>query len=123
MRILVVEDDDLIGELLEMILGEMGHDVILTRDPEGALQRMIQAPEPELLVTDFNLGGVLTGVDVAESFVNRYPKAPVLVISGRPEEAKDKITPRCHAGFLPKPFRADDLSAAIDGALALARAA
>jgi CheY-like chemotaxis protein len=65
MRILLVEDDDAIREMLSRRLVLRGHAVVLAADGETGLA-MIRASPPEVVLLDHGLPG-MTGWDVARA--------------------------------------------------------
>jgi len=86
-RILVVEDDDGIAELLTINLGREGMAVERCRDAESAL-RAIAREEPEAILLDLGLPGV-DGLDLCRA-VRRRSRTPILIVTSRREE-EDKV--------------------------------
>jgi CheY-like chemotaxis protein len=118
MRILVLEDDDLVREYVEVCLAEEGHQVISAGDAESAIDRLNSDECPDLLLSDFSLGGALDGVDVASEFLRQHPGSHVLLTSGNPIDAREKLEKTLDQGtFLPKPFLKTDLLAAVQRAM------
>lgn len=63
--ILVVEDDPDVRELLETILKEDGHTVVAAADGPAALDLLAHGTiRPDILLTDYNLPNMMTGVQV-----------------------------------------------------------
>jgi len=118
-RILVVEDDPAVREMLEEILRDRGYEVA-TAGSGGEAEAVVDASPspPDLLVTDVVLPG-LTGRELAERIRERHPSVVVLYISGYTEN-----TIAHHGGldagvrFLQKPFRAAALVEEVEAALA-----
>jgi len=71
-RILVIEDDALVAELMVTQLEEAGFTVELARDPRRALQRLLTNEPFDLVYCDLMMSD-LTGMDVAEALVQRAP--------------------------------------------------
>ncbi len=82
-RVLLVEDEPLIQDLLQLALQDGGYEVLIAGSVEEAMP-MIDSLGPELggLVTDVNLGGPLCGWDVARRARELNPRLPVIYISG-----------------------------------------
>jgi signal transduction histidine kinase len=112
-RILVVEDDVAIRQLMKSILEESGHRVLTAADGHKALQ-VIGGPDPiDLLCTD----GVLPGQSapkVIAAFEAAHPQRPVLVVSGYvQEELTLRGIEEGRYRLLRKPFTVGDLSSAV----------
>jgi DNA-binding NtrC family response regulator len=101
-RVLVVEDDLLVGGVAAEALEEAGFIVLTAASAEEA--NVILAEEVvDVLFTDIDLGG-LDGCDLAHQALKTRPGLAVILTSGRSR--------RCHAGrlpsgaaFLAKPYR------------------
>ena len=104
--ILVVEDDPMVRRLVANALTKSRYRVVEAESGEAALT-MIDADvleRPHLLVTDVVMTGV-SGVQVAERFIVRYPNVPVLFMSGYANEVlASQGLRRTGSAFLGKPF-------------------
>jgi two-component system, response regulator PdtaR len=112
LRILVVEDDSMVGELLAAILEEMGHEVCAIENTEVDAVIAASRYRPELMIVDAFLHGG-SGV----SAVDRICQAgfiPHFFVSGDISSVK-VLRPRAVA--IQKPFREVDLAHAIQRAL------
>ena len=102
--ILVCEDNELVGGLLQSLLERAGHRVLLATDGERALALYRDSNEEiDLLLTDLSLPR-LNGQEVAATLRLERPDLPVLFTSGGvfPAELEGQ-------SMLHKPFRARDL--------------
>jgi two-component system, response regulator PdtaR len=112
LRILVVEDEPLIGELFADLLVGMGHDVCAIAatetDAVAAAARLL----PDLMIVDVRLGLGSGLTAVAEILRTRF--IPHVFVSGDPSAVHDV---RPDAVTLRKPFFASDLIRAIQRAL------
>lgn len=81
MRVLVVEDDRVLGMFLQRGLMTGGNDVQWVGDGESALEHA-GARQPHLMVLDLGLPG-LDGTEVLAQMKAKYKKTSVLVLSGR----------------------------------------
>jgi two-component system phosphate regulon response regulator PhoB len=111
-RILVVEDEAAIAELLALNLRHSGHEVVLAADAEQA-QLEVDAVLPDLVVLDWMLPDQ-SGVTLARRWRNaeRTRAVPIIMLTARSDEA-DKIA-GLDAGaddYLTKPFTFAELSA------------
>ncbi len=110
MRVLVVEDDPLIRELIAEILIDEGVEADGVGYAEEALVLLGSGEQIDLLVTDIDLGPGLTGMDLANIARSRHAGTELLFISGHTEDRAGQA-PRPHEHVLGKPFRREDLVA------------
>ena len=112
-RILVVEDDVAIRQLMKSILEESGHRVFTAADGHRAMQVIASVGKLDLLCTD----GVLPGQSapkVIAAFEAAHPRRPVLVVSGYvQEELTLRGIEQGRYRLLRKPFTVGDLSSAV----------
>jgi CheY-like chemotaxis protein len=82
MRVLCVDDDEVILTMLEGILSAQHFDVVIARSPEEALSRLPALdPRPAALVTDFDMPST-SGVELARRVRTIDPALPVVLMSG-----------------------------------------
>jgi signal transduction histidine kinase len=113
-RILLVEDNDEVGEFAEQLLDELGHEVVRVRSGEEALDRAL-AERFDLVFTDVVMPG-MSGLDLAGRLAEQRPGLPIILTTGYSDEIA-----RSGAGGRPvilKPYRPETLADAIDQALA-----
>ncbi|HWF09641.1 MAG TPA: response regulator, partial [Bryobacteraceae bacterium] len=88
MRVLLVEDDPLIREIVVEALRDAGFDVIQAADGEEALTWCRQRVA-DVLVTDIRLPGKIDGWQIAECCREQDPFLPVIYATGySPVEAR-----------------------------------
>jgi DNA-binding response OmpR family regulator len=88
MRLLIVEDDALLGAGLRSALGKAGFDVSLVRSGEAALETL--SKEFFLaMVLDIGLPG-MSGLDVLSALRSEGNRMPVLILTAR-ETTPDKV--------------------------------
>jgi two-component system, OmpR family, phosphate regulon response regulator PhoB len=117
-RILVVEDESAIAELVAINLRHAGHEVTIATDA-GQAQVEVDAVLPDLVVLDWMLPGQ-TGLALARLWraALRTRAMPIIMLTARAEEA-DKIA-GLDAGaddYLAKPFSTHELMARIRAVL------
>ena len=117
-RILVVEDEPAIAELVAMNLRHAGFDVVLAADAEAA-QAEVDAVVPELVILDWMLPGE-SGLQLARRWraQARTKGLPVIMLTARGQEV-DKVA-GLDAGaddYLTKPFSTQELLARIRAVL------
>ena len=109
-RILLVEDDAMIGPLLAETLTGLGYEVCGIEATEAGAVAAAARHRPDLMIVDVNLAEG-TGI-AAMGRINRAAPVPHLFMSGR---AKQAAMPG--SVLLTKPFREADLVRAIGRAL------
>jgi two-component system cell cycle response regulator CpdR len=82
---LIVEDDPMQREMITVLLEESDYDVIQCESGEAA--ELVLERDGEalcLLMTDVDLAGHMTGVELAHVAKQRVPDLAVIVTSGKP---------------------------------------
>jgi signal transduction histidine kinase len=113
-RILLVEDNEEVGEFAENLLGELGHKVVRVRSGEAALEAALDN-DYDTVFTDVVMPG-MSGLELAEQLASLRPLLPVILTTGYSDEIA-----KSGAGGRPvilKPYRLETLAAAIDLVLA-----
>ena len=116
--ILVVDDDEGVRGVARSLLVRRGFAVLLAEDGREALERF-RAAGPELrgVLLDLTMP-VMGGAEALAAMRVERPEVPVLLMSGYTEHELQQTFAGRASGFLQKPFRAQDLYAAIAGMLA-----
>jgi CheY-like chemotaxis protein len=116
-RILVVEDDAMVRLFIVGQLREQGYAVFEAETGEEAIALLTgeQPPRISTLFTDIQLGGKVTGWDVAEAFREANPKIQVIYASGRHQENERRVP---GSTFFTKPYMPRDIFDAIERAAA-----
>lgn len=102
-RLLIVDDEELVGTLLERFLQDH-FMVTVTTDPVVALDEI--APGSfDLILTDLRMPRV-DGMEILRKAREVAPDIPVVVMSGHvgPDEGVSEMMDAGAAGFLRKPF-------------------
>ena len=104
------------------ILERAGFDVLAVSDGVEALSIARMAQPIEVLVTDVVMPN-LSGIELAEQMMDRYPEMGVVLLSGYTAETLDieRVTAR-GATFVPKPVTSNQLLETVLGAVASRRA-
>jgi DNA-binding NtrC family response regulator len=106
---LIVEDDAFQRECLADLLKSGGLEVVECANGEVA-ELMLASAGPDLraLVTDVELGGEMSGVELAQYAKRRFPRLNVVVISG---QGPPYVPQDTH--FLMKPYQPQQLLDAV----------
>lgn len=116
MRILLVEDDVMIGEGVQTMLRAEGYIVDLASDGRLA-DAALSTEHFDLVLLDLGLPG-LDGIEVLQHLRARGKKIPVIIMTAR-DAVEDKIK-GLDAGaddYIVKPFDVDELAARIRSAM------
>jgi len=88
MKILIVDDEPQVAEILAKSLGREGHQATIATSGEQALS-LVCAHDPDALFLDVSMPG-MNGLDVLAEVRRRRPSLPVVVITGHatPDEVE-----------------------------------
>ena len=110
MRILLAEDDRLIGDGLNIGLGKMGFTVDWFQDGDEAYEALFQAPY-DAVVLDLGLPG-RDGLSILKEWRLNKRKEPVLILTARGDVDQRVIGLDCGADdYLAKPFALSEVAA------------
>ena len=79
-KILLVEDDDLVRDMLTQILQRASHTVICAANGEDASE-CLKKEEPDIMVTDIIMPKK-SGITLISEVKNRHPQLEIIAISG-----------------------------------------
>jgi DNA-binding NtrC family response regulator len=115
-RVIVIDDDLLVGATLEGTLQSLGHQVRLANHGADAMT-MIALDKPDVVVTD-TLMPAMDGIEVLREVKRRWPELPVIMISGGGRipgiDLLDAAAQLGAAATFAKPLSFDLLSGTID---------
>ena len=106
MRILVVDDDPMAGELTGAVLEDIGHEVILAQDGLDAASKLRVDPTIEMIVSDMNMP-IMTGIDLFRQLFDTGNTLPFILLTGDEPEGLLKQEPRLDACLI-KDFSLDE---------------
>jgi two-component system, cell cycle sensor histidine kinase and response regulator CckA len=112
--VLVVEDEDALRAAIRRLLQHEGYNVLEAPNGAAALQ-LLDGPAAEsvgLVLTDLRMP-VMDGRQLAAALARRRPSLPIVFMSGFTAQLMDLRLVSPHLAFLAKPFRNDDLLAAV----------
>jgi signal transduction histidine kinase len=109
-RILLVDDDTLVGEAVVAMLEDLGHSATHVLSGFRAIEALEQDPTINLVITDHVMPG-MSGLQLARRLRERWPDLPILLASGHGE-----LTGKAELNLplLSKPFRERDLARALE---------
>lgn len=110
-RILLVDDEVRLTDLLKMELDVEGYEVTVASDGASGLFHARETPGPDLIVLDWNLPD-FSGIDICQRIRTSGVTTPILMLTGH-DEISDRVT-ALDAGvddYLIKPFSIEELMA------------
>jgi CheY-like chemotaxis protein len=118
-KILVIDDEALIREMLRQMLSRLGHRVVVASDGEEGLSAFAQS-KPDLIITDIIMPNK-DGIQLITEIFRQHPNQPVIAISGgrRAVTAEFNLDSAGLLGakaVLPKPFSLSQLQEALQTA-------
>ncbi len=115
-RVPLVEDDASVGEMVEAMLTDLGHEVLRAPAAAPALTILEGEGHIDLLLTDLIMPGGMNGVELANAAVALRPGLPVILSSGYTGETLGAAA-ETPWPLLAKPYPSEALAAAIDAAM------
>ncbi len=114
-RILIVDDDATVAEILSRYLTREGYDVESVGDGRRALERT-RAEAPDLILLDLMLPG-MSGLDVCRR-LRAFTAVPVIMLTARGEEHDRVFGLKLGADdYVVKPFSPREVTARVDSVL------
>jgi len=112
MRILVIDDDPVIGLLFKEALGESGHTIVTASASAEGLE-YVQQLGFDLIFLDLKMPK-MDGAEVFRRIRNIKPEIPVTIITGYPDsEMMDRALEQGPFSVMKKPFGTSDIIASI----------
>lgn len=110
LRVLLVDDEDLVRRGTARLLARIGHEVIEARDGYDAVRKYRDAsPRPDVVILDLHMP-VLDGADTFLLLRGIDPEVRVVLVSGLWERAvEQRLRSEGALAFLEKPFQPDVL--------------
>jgi len=119
-RVLIIEDDETVRDVLNSFLGGKGFSVTLAQNGEEGID-MLRAEKFDLILTDLVMPGI-TGMDVLREAIASKISVPVVVMTafGTVQTAVEAMRTGAF-DYITKPFNLDELTIVIDKALSVSR--
>jgi len=113
-KILVVDDEIQLIEMVQMRLEANGYDVVAANDGEEGIEK-VKSENPDLIILDIMMPK-MDGFEVCKILKNdpQYSKIPIIFLSARVQEEDLETGEENGAdAFVKKPFETSDLLAKI----------
>ncbi|HKO02763.1 MAG TPA: sigma-54 dependent transcriptional regulator [Thermoanaerobaculia bacterium] len=117
MRILIVDDEEVLRDVLDAVLRREGFDVVLASSGEEALSVLDEDDAIDLVLLDIMLPGI-SGIDTLRSIRMTTPALPVIVITAF-SSIDGAIEAMKHGAYhyIPKPFKNEEVVFTVNKAL------
>jgi two-component system chemotaxis response regulator CheY len=119
-RVLVIDDEKNIRDLLRMTLTKAGYEVLEAEDGAKAVEILRQDDNPlmvDVITCDIRMPK-MNGVEAIAFFQNEFPSVPVIVITGFPEtELAVSLLKQGVSDYVPKPVESQKLLAVVAKAM------
>lgn len=115
-KVLVVDDDPVVGKSFDRVLSGKGYAVITARNGEEALTKLHNETY-DLVFTDIKMPG-MNGLEVAERLKETQPWLPVVIVTGYgTDENQARAKAAGVSGFLHKPLSPEMIEGSAQEAL------
>lgn len=115
-RILVVEDDASISQLVKHVLKKMAGEIVAVTSAEDALVEL-ESSQWDLLLADIGLPG-MNGLDLTQRVRAAHPTLPIIVMTANVHGGVDREAhSRGANAFVAKPFAPSALRVTVGGLL------
>src|SRR6058998_2740963 len=117
MRILIVDDEEVLRDVLDAVLRREGFDIIMASTGEHALAILDGDDNIDLVILDIMLPGI-SGIDTLRALRIANPYLPVIVITAY-SSIDGAIEAMKHGAFhyIPKPFKNEEVVLTVNKAL------
>ena len=114
-KIVIVEDDRLLGTVLKKMASALGFDVLdIARTGESAISS-IKKHSPDLVFMDIYLADDISGIEAMKN-VREYSNVPVIYISAQSDlQIQKEASFLGNSHFMVKPVNMSDLKLAVNG--------
>lgn len=111
-KIMVVDDEPIIGELLTKFLTKKNYEVASFTNGKDALE-YLKTNEVNLMLTDMDMPE-MSGIELIKATKELKPKLPILVVSGSCDlKTMNEIIKTGISDYIAKPFQLDSLEKSI----------
>ena len=116
-RVLVVDDEPVVGGLLRALLLALGYSVKVARQGPEALA-LVPVFEPSVILLDLHMPG-MSGAEVLDHLRRDRPEIPVVMVSGNQDrDTAERMLSNGAFDYLPKPFTLEILARIVATAMA-----
>lgn len=118
-RVLFVEDDPLVTKVAASALTGLGFAVTHVNNADEALKRLEEGEQVDAVFSDIVMPGRMSGLDLVQAIVSRWPALPIVLATGYGEKAPQHL----NVQVMSKPYLIEDVAQALHDAMARPSAA
>jgi two-component system chemotaxis response regulator CheY len=108
-RVLVVDDEDLVRNLVVTFLSKLGHSCLTAVDGVDALDKL-KGNKIDVVITDIKMPN-MDGITLTSEILTQYPDLPIMVMTAFEQEHSAGIAISAGAReFIKKPFSLDEFA-------------
>ena len=116
-KILIVEDDDILARIIAWRLTNQGYEVCGRATSGAETMAHLAKENPDLVLMDINIDGDTDGIETTK-MIRNVSKTPVVFLTSHSDgPVLERVRAMRPDGFVLKPFGDDDLHIAIELAL------
>ena len=112
-KILVVDDDQTTGKIVEMQLKKMGYSVVSIAKTGSEAFKFAKIHTPDLVLMDINLGKGMDGVEAASTLMTQYGIPVIYVTAYADDDTLERAKKTRPYGYINKPLRETDIRTTI----------
>jgi len=113
-KILILEDEPLIAEDISGFLKEEGFTHISVAYDAGTALQELEKDNADFVLLDINLGGALTGVDIAKKINSDYHLPFIYITSYADSNTIREVKTTHPVGYILKPFKGKEIAAILE---------
>src|ERR1700722_17922094 len=103
-KVLVVEDDPIVANVLQEQLLKFGYEVFGTAASGEQALRQIENSQPDLILMDIRIEGPIDGIETATRILRDHHIPVIYLTASAAEETLERARDTKPYGYLVKPF-------------------
>ncbi len=113
LKILIIEDNNLIALNLQEQLKRLGHNIIkIVSNGKNAI-KLTEETNPDLILMDIQLKGDLDGIETAQIIKDKYNTPIIYLTAYYTNELLDRAQKTQPVAYITKPYEEEELQAAV----------